>query len=79
MVRLLEEFWKLGVEETLVESLDNLRFLFENSVIGFRLGSSNEWLFKCFYPSQGFLEADEYRIHHGLVRALNLTQTRQVS
>lgn len=71
------ELRKLSVDEAPAETLEHLRFLFENSVIGFRLGSSNEWRFKCFYPSQGFVEADEYRVHHGLVRALNLTETRK--
>jgi hypothetical protein len=73
------ELKKLSVHEAPAQTLDNLRFLFENSVIGFRLGSSNEWRFKCFYPSQGFVEADEYRVHHGLVRALNLTEARKAS
>ncbi|MBN8225201.1 MAG: hypothetical protein J0L89_10345 [Xanthomonadales bacterium] len=53
-----------------------LKFLFDNSIIGFKLGASTEWRFKCFYPSQGFVEADEYRIHDGLVRALNLIEPR---
>lgn len=74
---LSKELENLGVTETPAEILEDLRFLFENSVIGFRLGSSNEWRFKCFYPSQGFVESDEYRVHHGLVRALNLTETRK--
>lgn len=74
---LSKELGNLGINEAPAEILDNLRFLFENSVIGFRLGSSNEWRFKCFYPSQGFVESDEYRVHHGLVRALNLTETRK--
>lgn len=76
---LSDELRKLAVNESPTEMLDQLRFLFENSVIGFRLGSSNEWRFKCFYPSQGFLESDEYRVHHGLVRALNLTESRRAS
>lgn len=76
---LLDELKKLSVEQQPSEIRENLRFLFDNSVIGFRLGSSNEWRFKCFYPSQGFVEADEYRVHHGLVRALNLTETRKLS
>lgn len=76
---LVAELKKLSVEEAPAEMLDSLRFLFENSVIGFRLGSSNEWRFKCFYPSQGFVESEEYRVHHGLVRALNLTETRKAS
>lgn len=76
---LVTELGKLSVHEAPAETLENLRFLFENSVIGFRLGSSNEWRFRCFYPSQGFVESEEYRVHHGLVRALNLTETRKTS
>lgn len=76
---LLAELKKLSVQEAPAETLDNLRFLFENSVIGFKLGSSKEWRFKCFYPSQGFVESAEYRVHHGLVRALNLTEARKAS
>jgi len=77
LASLASELKKLSVEDSPAETLESLRFLFDNSVIGFRLGSSNEWRFKCFYPSQGFVEADEYRVHHGLVRALNLTETRK--
>lgn len=79
LTNLVEELRKLGVQQFPAEIIENLRFLFDNSVIGFRLGSSNEWRFKCFYPSQGFVESDEYRVHHGLVRALNLTETRKPS
>jgi len=53
-----------------------LRFLFDNSIIGFKLGESLEWRFKCFYPSQGYLDSTEYRIHEGLVRSLNLRENR---
>lgn len=77
LASLSNELKKLSIEEAPAEILEHLRFLFENSVIGFRLGSSNEWRFKCFYPSQGFVEANEYRLHHGLVRALNLTEARK--
>lgn len=77
LANISNELKNLGINESSAETLENLRFLFENAVIGFRLGSSNEWRFKCFYPSQGFVESDEYRVHHGLVRALNLTETRK--
>jgi hypothetical protein len=68
---------------TLVEGVsDNevvgfLKFLFDNSIIGFKIGASTEWKFKCFYPSQGFVESTEYRVHDGLVRALNLVEPRE--
>lgn len=73
---LQEHLKKLGTEVSTPEVLSHLRFLFDNSVIGLKLGSSTEWRFKCFYPSQGFVESDEYRVHEGLVRALNLTEPR---
>jgi hypothetical protein len=59
------------------EVLHHLRFLFENSIIGFKIGASKEWRFKCFYPSQGFIGSEEYRVHEGLVRSLNLTENRE--
>lgn len=71
------ELEKLIGQISLSDVLNHLRFLFDNSIIGFKLGASKEWRFKCFYPSQGFLESDEYRVHEGLVRALNLTEARE--
>ncbi len=68
---------KLGQNLTQAETLSSLRFLFDNSIIGFKLGASTEWRYRCFYPSQGFLESDEYRVHEGLVRALNLKEPRE--
>lgn len=65
--------WKLQSGEI----LSLLRFMFDNSIIGFKVGSSNEWKFKCFYPSQGFMDSEEYRVHEGLVRALNLKENRE--
>jgi hypothetical protein len=68
---------KLGQNITPAEMLSHLRFLFDNSIIGFKLGASTEWRYKCFYPSQGFLESEEYRIHEGLDRALSLKEPRE--
>lgn len=74
---LTEELVKLDSNYDSQSTIGHLRFLFDNSIIGFKIGASTEWKFKCFYPSQGFVESDEYRIHDGLVRALNLTETRE--
>lgn len=74
---LATELRKLIGDITNAELLSHLRFLFDNSIIGFKLGASKEWRFKCFYPSQGFVESDDYRVHEGLVRALNLTEARE--
>ena len=67
---------ELGKSVTAADMSSNLRFLFDNSIIGFKVGESTQWRYKCFYPSQGFLEADEYKVHDGLVRALNLKEPR---
>ncbi|WP_347069191.1 hypothetical protein [Flavobacterium sp. WV_118_3] len=71
------ELKKLRPATNSSEIFEYLKFLFDNSIIGFKLGSSTEWRFKCFYPSQGFLASSEYRVHEGLVRALNLKENRE--
>ena len=68
---------KLGIESTQAGMLDDLRFLFANSVIGFKIGASTAWRYRCFYPSQGFIESDTYKVHDGLIRALNLKEPRE--
>ncbi|MBN1929696.1 MAG: hypothetical protein JW764_09175 [Chlorobiaceae bacterium] len=74
--QLIAEYAKMGTTLDRGDVLKHLRFLFDNSIIGFKLGASTIWRYKCFYPSQGFVEAGEYRIHEGLVRALNLKEPR---
>lgn len=56
---------------------DALRFMFDNSIIGFKVGQSAIWKFKCVYPSQGFVASDVYHIHDGLVRGLGLKEPRE--
>lgn len=73
---IVEEFSKMGTTLERGDAIKHLRFLFDNSIIGFKIGASTIWRYKCFYPSQGFVEADEYRVHEGLVRALNLKEPR---
>lgn len=58
------------------ECYESIRFLFENSILGFKTGNSSIWKYKCVYPSQGFVRMEEYRIHDGLVRCLNLKEPR---
>jgi len=53
-----------------------LRFLYDNSVIGFRLGKSQQWQFKCFNPSRGFVDAEVFKVHDGLHRGLTLKEKR---
>lgn len=67
---------KVGINPTETDMLGYLKFLFDNSIIGFRVGKSNQWRFKCFSPSQGFVESDLYKVHDGLHRGLNLTESR---
>lgn len=74
---LTRELGNLNIEANKSEVLSHIRFLFDNSIVGFKLGESNEWRFKCFYPAQGFLDSDEYRVHEGLARALNLRENRE--
>lgn len=71
------EMKKLGKECERSEARDHLRFLFDNSVIAYKSGEQNYWKYKCFHPSIGFVDAEEYRIHDGLVRALSLKEPRE--
>jgi hypothetical protein len=64
------------VDATPGEMNSYLRFLFDNSIIGFRVGKSQQWRFKCFFKTQGFLESELYKVHEGLHRGLNLTESR---
>jgi hypothetical protein len=66
----------VGVEVTPGETIGYLRFLYDNSIIGFRVGRSQQWRFKCFLKTQGFLESDLYKVHDRLHRGLNLTESR---
>lgn len=74
--QLVDEFGKMGITLQRGDTLKHLRFLFDNSILGFKSGASNIWRYKCFYPSQGFVESEEYRVHDGLVRVLNLKEPR---
>lgn len=69
-----------NVDASIVGSdiINLLKFLYDNSVIGFRIGKSQQWKFKCFSTSQGFIESDIYKVHDGLHRGLNLTESRAV-
>ncbi|WLR94564.1 P-loop ATPase, Sll1717 family [Shinella zoogloeoides] len=69
----------LGIKLTEAQVTEVIRFLFENSLIGLKVGKSQQWRFKCFQPMQGFIEADEYKVHDGLVRALNLREPRNAN
>jgi hypothetical protein len=66
----------VGVDASPGERIGYLRFLYDNSIIGFRVGKSQQWRFKCFLKTQGFLESELYKVHDGLHRGLNLTESR---
>lgn len=65
-----------GLNDEKIDVQGYLRFLFENSIIGFRVGKSNQWRYKCFFSSQGFVESELYKVHDGLHRGLSLTESR---
>ncbi len=67
---------KIGVDVKDNDIIVYLKFLFDNSIIGFKVGNSQQWRFKCFFKSQGFVESDLYKVHDGLHRGLNLTESR---
>lgn len=73
---------KVSLEQTMghldpAAMRDIMSFLFEMSVIGFKVGASNIWRFKSTMPSQGFNEAEIYRINYGLTKSLGLTENYQ--
>ena len=63
---------KIGNENNYMEIL---KFLYSISVIGFQIGDSKTWRFKAFYPTQGFSQANAYRVHFGLSQVLGLTES----
>ena len=70
---------KIGAPCSDSELKSHLKFLYENSIIGFRVGKSNQWKFKCFFSSQGFIDSEVYKVHDGIHKGLNLTETRATS
>jgi hypothetical protein len=62
--------------ETNAQFGEQLRFLYNNSIIGFKVGNQNHWRYKCTFNSQGFSDEDEYHVHDGLTKALNLREPR---
>lgn len=74
---ILDELSKIDSAYTEENVNDYIRFLFDTSLVGFKVGQSTIWRYKCFYPSQGFINSDEYKIHDGLIRALNLKEPRE--
>jgi len=73
---LVSELKKIDENYNVDSISEQIRFLFDISFIGFKVGQSTIWRYKCFYPSQGFIDSDEYKIHDGLIRVLNLKEPR---
>lgn len=67
---------KNGKTSTSIEVAHDIKFLFDNSIIGFRIGNAQQWKFKCFFNSQGYVESPIYKVHDGLNRGLNLREKR---
>lgn len=65
-----------GINPSSTDLVAYLRFLFDNSIIGFKPGNFQQWRFKCAYPSQGFVDAENFKVHDGLTRVLNLKEPR---
>ncbi|MNR20673.1 hypothetical protein D3C85_1375280 [compost metagenome] len=51
-----------------------VRFLFENSIVGITVGNSTQWRYRCFYPTQAFVDAEFIKVHPGLIKRLGLTE-----
>jgi hypothetical protein len=68
------ELKKIDINLTPIQLQDTLRFLYENSIIGFKVGASNIWRFRSTTPGQAFVFANEYRVHNGLLKRLNLRE-----
>ncbi len=67
---------KQGLSSDPLEVRGYLRFLYDNSIIGFKVGKSQLWKFKCFAASQAFQESEQYKVHDGLIRGLHLKEPR---
>lgn len=76
---LIESVKSVAGHQTPISANSWLKFLYDNSIIGFRVGRSNQWKFKCFANSQGFVESSIYKVHDGLHKGLNLKERRRTS
>jgi hypothetical protein len=54
-----------------------LRFLYDNSIIGVKVGKSTQWKYRHTSPTHAFASSDEYRVHPGLKSRLNLRDPYQ--
>lgn len=71
---LKDQLGKQGMSYDNAAFQETLRFLYENSIIGFQVGSSTIWRFKCTHPGQSYTDSPEFRVHNGLIKRLNLRE-----
>lgn len=69
-----EQLAKQGMQLDSAGFQDVLRFLYGNSIIGFQVGSSTIWRFKCTHPGQSYTDSTQFRVHNGLIKRLNLRE-----
>jgi hypothetical protein len=65
---------KQGLAPDTASFQETLRFLYDNSIIGFQVGSSSIWRFKCTHPGQSYTDSPTFRVHNGLIKRLNLRE-----
>lgn len=73
-LELSDQLAKQGLSFDNASFQEKLRFLYENSIIGFQVGSSAIWRFKCTHPGQSYTDSPEFRVHNGLIKRLNLRE-----
>jgi hypothetical protein len=71
---LKDQLGKQGLSFDSAAFQETLRFLYENSIVGFQVGSSAIWRFKCTHPGQSYTDSPEFRVHNGLIKRLNLRE-----
>jgi hypothetical protein len=71
---LREQLDKQGLSFDNAQFQETLRFLYENSIIGFQVGAQTIWRFKSTHPGQSYTDSPEFRVHNGLIKRLNLRE-----
>jgi hypothetical protein len=71
---LRDQLTKQGLAPDTAAYQETLRFLYDNSIIGFTVGSSTIWRFKCTHPGQSYTDSPTFRVHNGLIKRLNLRE-----
>lgn len=69
-----KKVFKQGIDSETTRK--RLLFLFQISLVGYKLGESGKRCFRCFYPARRFEDTDEYLVHFGMIKQLGLTEGR---